>query len=364
MKISNINGKKDSSGLHNDRNFDLELAPHINREKINENQYYVYNGEYNGSLRDVEVDFYKNVYGDYIKAQNKRNESYGKSKRNKTVEDYYHSYRTRPEDKILQIGNKDEHIDGETLWKCALEYAEKFNELYGDHCKIIDMALHMDEATPHVHVRRAWMAEDKDGNVIASQRQALEQLGFVEPDMANPVNKRNNATVTFTRVDAALFEEVCKDHNIEFEQNSHITAEHLSTLEYKKKKISEEIEELERRRDNINEEIEDEAQKIIDEMEEVFKEMPFIFDNFEHELMHIEEKKAREKLKLLLSIYKRALSSLRRELDESENKEYIEKTMKEKSNLRVLNTMKSYIKDKGLAADFMDYANKTENVEK
>ena len=56
MKISSINARIDRAGKHNDRNFDISRAPHIDGEKISENLYWTYNGDMEHTFAEVEAE--------------------------------------------------------------------------------------------------------------------------------------------------------------------------------------------------------------------------------------------------------------------------------------------------------------------
>ena len=114
------------------------------------------------------------------------------------IDQFYKSVYSRPEDKILQIGNINDNVDPDTLWKCAEAYRDKFNELYGDHCKILDMAMHLDEDTPHVHIRRVWIVQDKEGLERVNQTEALKEMDILRPDPSKPETRFNNAKITVT----------------------------------------------------------------------------------------------------------------------------------------------------------------------
>ena len=161
MKVTNRCARKDKAGKHNDRNFNLVNAPHIDQSKVNQNKYWTYNGDQEHSFAEVEKEFYARHFTDFIDVQNKKNSESRHKDRNKTLDSYYHGARTRPEDQLLQIGDKNNHATPEELWECAMTYMERFDQIYGDKCKILDMALHLDETTPHVHIRRVWIAEDE-----------------------------------------------------------------------------------------------------------------------------------------------------------------------------------------------------------
>lgn len=235
-KVTNINARKDRAGKHNDRNFNLDSAPHINQEKSKENLYWTYLGDiysgaelsYKNSFSEIEKEFYEQHFSQYIDTQNKKNEKRGQKKRNKTIDDYRKGKYTRPEDKILQIGNADDHIDSDKLWECALEYTNRFNDMWGDRCKILDMALHVDEETPHVHIRRVWLAESEDGLEQVSQSKSLEKLGYSNE------NKFFNGKKSFTEIESELFLQICEEHGIDIQRPTHNKKQHnIPTSKYK-----------------------------------------------------------------------------------------------------------------------------------
>lgn len=61
--------------------------------------------------------------------------------------------------------------------------------------------LHVDEATPHVHVRRVWFVEDeKTGHEIIGKNKALEELGIAPPRPDKSIGRYNNAKMTLSHV--------------------------------------------------------------------------------------------------------------------------------------------------------------------
>lgn len=251
-KATYIVGKVDKQGIHNDRNFDISKSDHINKDKAYLNKYWNLYGYDERTFEEIEKIFYQKNYSEHIEAQNKKYLQYRKKNMCITLDDYYKSKRTRPEDLILQVGNKNQHISGEELWQVAMDYKEKFNQNYGTHCKILTMALHMDEVTPHIHVRRAWLGEDKYGYAHASCESALKQLGY-EVDREN-TTKRYNSKIKFTERERNLFEDVCRDHGIDIDVDNRIHTEHLSVDDYKKKMILQDV-------TKTHQQIEEEAEK-------------------------------------------------------------------------------------------------------
>ena len=304
--------------------------------------------------------FYEEHFTEKLEAQNARNKATGHPERNMTAREYCHSKLSRPEDKILQIGDMREHATGEELWECALEYKDRFNELYGDHCVILDMALHLDEATPHVHVRRVWIAEDENGMEMVNQTKALEQLGVPRPNGDEPPNRLNNAKITFTYADLELFRNICIEKGLDIDAPNPQKAVHLDTLTFKKKKISEEIEELEERLSTLKkqigdvdkaEEVSEELQSTMDKVIDYFNNEPFFLDTFGDEIEEAKKKATRaEQFEALANLYKKAMEN------QIESTESIEVTVTKTKAQREINSLKRFIKAEGLMEKYMSFA--------
>lgn len=230
MKVTVRGARMDKAGRHNDRNFDISSADHIDPELSKNNRIWIYTGEtYSGyeqaehmTLLDLELDYYRQHFQDAVNAQNERNIKARQKSRNKTLEEYYRQYQTQPEDVILQIGDFKEHADPDTLWECAMDYVQEFRSRYGDSCKILDVSLHVDEPTaaPHIHIRRVWTAEDKDGNECVNQTKALDKLGFSPDDRQKEDSRSNNSKKAFTREERGLFQQICKDKGLDIDTNA------------------------------------------------------------------------------------------------------------------------------------------------
>ena len=294
MKITNRNAKEDVSGKHNDRNFDVDYAEHIDQDRMKYNIYWTYNGDTVSTFEQVERNFYDIHFSDCLERQNQKHRESRHPSRVKTMLNYYHDKKTRPEDKILQIGNAKKHATKEELWDCALEYRRRFDELFGDHCKILDMALHMDETTPHVHIRRVWVAEDEEtGWEYVNERKALDQLGILIPRPDMPESRYNNTKIMFTQTEVELFRQICIDRGLDIDppSNNERTREHLSVLEYKKEKTAEQLDELEKEMDEFN----NNALQFI-------RDNPFLLNLHAERLLEAERKSRAERNKIVAEI--------------------------------------------------------------
>ena len=273
------------------------------------------------------------------------------------MEDYYKGKNTRPEDKILQIGDIKEHATGEELWECALEYLNRFDNIYGDKCKILDMALHLDEATPHVHIRRVWIAENENGQEYIGQNAALEQLGVSAPDPNAPIGKYNNSKITFTRSDINLFQEICIEKGFDIDKSVSPRREHLDTLIYKKQQIIKEIEELEIARSNIKSDVEEAKKEIqsldktIDNLFNFFENNPFFDGRYELELAEARKKNKLEQLMALTRIYNKEIAAVARQ--KSLNKSYEAAAASPQ-----IRRMERFITKEGLAEKYIDETKK------
>lgn len=96
------------------------------------------------------------------------------------------------EETLLQLGNMDGAVSADVLAQVSAEYFEEFNRRYGSHVHILDWALHLDEATPHIHERHVFDAVNQYGELCPQQDKALEELGF---ELPKP-NEKKESTIT------------------------------------------------------------------------------------------------------------------------------------------------------------------------
>ena len=111
-----------------------------------------------------------------------------KTKTRDKIPDYYrHIEKSKQErlfhEVIFQIGNKDncgcETPEGERAAAALKEFAEAFQER-NPHLRVFNSVIHMDEATPHLHVDFVPVATEQSRGLSTrvSMKQALKQQGF------------------------------------------------------------------------------------------------------------------------------------------------------------------------------------------
>lgn len=230
MRASRHNGRSGKHGVydvkHNDRNFDVANSEHIDAERTKLNVYwdcyqgYCLNGdtsEMKMTFTEIEKAYYFEHYGDHVDAQNERNEKAGHAERNRTTDDVLKNNKTCPEESILQLGNIDCSVTPDVLAKVVAEFFEEFEKRYGSHVHILDWALHLDEATPHVHVRQVYDALNKYGELCPQQEKALEELGFELPDPTKKRSRFNNRKMCFDAECRKLFLDIGQKNGVELE---------------------------------------------------------------------------------------------------------------------------------------------------
>lgn len=222
MRASGHNGRTSQKGTpfkasHNDRDFDTTKASHIDSDKTKDNVIIkTFEADKDMTLEEYEKYMYQVYFKDGQEAKNARYKAQGHAEKMKSVEELYTDKRKCPEERIVQLG-KGKEVDRDKFEEVAKDYVRAFNKKWGSNIKIMDISFHYDESAWHAHIRRFYMTEDKDGNLIPSEAGALRELGIERPNLEAKEGRYNNAKISFTEMDRALFLEVCQEHGIEVE---------------------------------------------------------------------------------------------------------------------------------------------------
>ncbi len=230
MKLTRHNGRSGKNGAynpkHNDRRFNVENSDHIDLERAKRNVYWdCYQGfhfpsdqsqeeQISYSFEQVEQAFYNEQYYDFCEAQHERNRKSGHSNRDRTPKDLWGDKKTCPEESLIQIGTMEQSVPPEVLAEIAAEFFTEFDRRFGKHIHILDWALHLDEATPHIHERHVFDCENRYGEIAPQQEKALEALGFDLPDPDGKPSKLNNRKKTFDAACRALLFDICAEHGL------------------------------------------------------------------------------------------------------------------------------------------------------
>ena len=222
MRATIHNGRTGKDGTyntkHNDRQFDISHAEHIDPERVKLNRYWNWTGNPEMTFEVAEIAFYEKHIRQHLDAQNARYRAQRHAERIKTMDEYRKSPQTCPEEAILQIGKAGDTIPADMMARIIQEQIN-WEQKQFPGVKILDVALHMDEqGAPHIHERRAWVYTDKDGNLAISQNKALEQMGVELPNPDKPRGRFNNRKQTFSRMCREHLLQICREHGLEIEE--------------------------------------------------------------------------------------------------------------------------------------------------
>lgn len=285
MKLTRHNGRSGKHGTynpkHNDRTFDVSNSEHIDEERAKHNVYWdCFNGyrtfaekqvqsELADTFEEVEELFYSAKYGAYVEAQNARNDKNRHSERNRTTTDLLKDKRTCPEETIYQIGKMGDHVSPDVLLKVVTDFFVEMERRFGSHVHILDWALHLDEATPHIQERHVFDCENRYGEICPQQEKALEALGFELPDPTKKQGRHNNRKMTFDSACRAMLFDIAKRHGLHLEQEPEYGGRaYLEKQDFILAKQKEQLEVQEQRLEELTLKIED-VETLIDDVADI-----------------------------------------------------------------------------------------------
>lgn len=221
MRATIHNGRTSHLGAftpkHNDRNFNIKNAEHIDPERVKNNRYWNWTGK-EITFEDAEIAFYEKHISAHLEAQNARYRAQRHAERAKTMDEYRKSPQTCPEEVILQIGKMGDTIPADMMARIIQEQINWEQKTFPG-VRVLDVALHMDEqGAPHIHERRAWVYTDKDRNFAISQNKSLEQMGVELPNPDRPRGRFNNRKQTFSKRCREHLLQICREHGLEIEE--------------------------------------------------------------------------------------------------------------------------------------------------
>lgn len=226
--ISAMVGK--GSVNHNSRKFKAE---NVNAERSHLNIDYC-----NDNIKNVYYELFDEALEKY-NAKQTRND--------RKIDDYYEKIRSSKQEKpfhelILQIGDREtmnsESENGEVAKQILDEYFQDFQER-NPQLKVFSAHLHMDEATPHLHIDFIpFTTGSKRGlETRVSLKQALATQGF------KGGSRGRTEWSQWVQAEKEQLAAVMERHGIQWEQKG-THEQHLSVLDYKKQEREKEIEQL------------------------------------------------------------------------------------------------------------------------
>lgn len=222
MRATIHNGRTSTLGAftpkHNDRNFNINHAEHIDPERVKLNRYWNWTGNPETTFEAAEQAFYEKHIRKHLDAQNARYKAQRHAERVKSMDEYRRSPQTCPEEVILMIGKAGDTIPADMMARIIQEQIN-WEQKQFPGVKVLNVALHMDEqGAPHIHERRAWVYTDKDSYFAISQNKSLEQMGVELPNPNKPRSRFNNRKMTFSRMCREHLLQICREHGLEIEE--------------------------------------------------------------------------------------------------------------------------------------------------
>ncbi len=235
--ISFMTGK--GSVNHNSRKFH---AKNIDSERSYLNVEYC-----NEDVKDV----YHELFDEALVRYNEK-----QTRSDRKIDDYYDKICFGKQEKpfheiILQIGDKDNMgattENGQFAAKVLDEYMRDFQRR-NPTLWIFSAYLHMDEATPHLHIDFVpYTTGSKRGlDTRVSLKQALSALGF------KGGTRSETELNQWVQHEKKQLAEIMLEHGIEWEQKG-THEKHLSVLDFKKKERAKEVAELEAKKESLEE---------------------------------------------------------------------------------------------------------------
>lgn len=225
-KVSMPQGK--GSQLHNRREYEKIGKPipdNIDSSKTAENITLV--------DRDIK-EAYREIFGEALDKYN------AKQKRaDRKIEDYCdHIKKSKNGEKlfyedVVQWGSKDDFQNPQTregAKEALVKYVEGFEER-NPNLKLIGAYIHMDEASPHLHLDYVPVAHGYSRGLSTrnSLDRAMKEMGFAPENES----RKNNATKLWKESERSYFGEICRSMGLEVEMERQSTRKNLSVEEYK-----------------------------------------------------------------------------------------------------------------------------------
>lgn len=225
-RVSMPQGK--GSQMHNRREYEKYGKPtpdNIDVSKSHENI----------TLVDKDIkEAYREIFGEALDKYN------AKQKRaDRKIEDYCdHIKKSKNGEKlfyedVVQWGSKDDFQNPQTRERAKealVKYVEGFEER-NPNLKLIGAYIHMDEASPHLHLDYVPVANGYSRGLETrnSLDKAMKQMGF-QPENES---RKNNATKLWKESERAVFEEICRGLGLEVEPERKSDRKSLTVEEYK-----------------------------------------------------------------------------------------------------------------------------------
>lgn len=250
------------SAKHNDRDFSLENAEHIDPILVQKNIVWKFDtsvDEYNlKTLDNYEQAFYEKNFSTTLDKRNEKQIANRHKDRVWNMEQFRTSQQYCPEEDIFNIGKHGDTVDPQIVKECFEEYLE-WHKTHFPNVIFLDAALHLDEpnAAPHIQSRQLYVIKrtDEDGQTYfdISQKDALAAMGIERPDPTKKAGKHNNAKMTYTAMAREKWLDIAESHGLDIDrepQDKSLSG--LTLLQLKVRTAEEKIEAAEKNLEQLS----------------------------------------------------------------------------------------------------------------
>ena len=216
---------------HNNRKF---IADNVDRSRTENNIEY----------KNIPiVEAYHILFDDALQRYNDK-----QSRKDRKIPNYLEHIQNSKQEKpfyeiIVQVGSRDDMGVGTKNEELAKKILNRYMELFemrNPNLFVFNAHLHMDEATPHLHIDFIpFTTGSKRGlDKRVSMKQALEAQGF------HGSGRSDTETMAWLQDEKEALAQTMKSYEVIWENQGN-DRDHLSVLEFKKEQRSKEVEELE-----------------------------------------------------------------------------------------------------------------------
>ena len=241
-------------------------------------------------------------------------------RKDRCIENYYEKIRNGKQEKpfyevIFQIGNMEDMSSTSENGELARDVLDKFMQTFQERntqLHVFSAHLHMDEATPHLHIDFIpFTTGSKRGlSTSVSLKQALADQGITGE------GRSMTERAVWVQKEKEALAEIMLEHGIEWEQKGE-HREHLSVLEYKREQRTQELAELKQAIERVQQQ-----QVSIQAVEQIeAKPVPLtskvVLERDDYQALttaaqkYVAQEKQEGKLKKLLNNAKKTISSLK-----------------------------------------------------
>lgn len=218
------------SARHLDRHFDLKKAKHIDPTRTHLNRYVEFHVDEDGTLhykksknlQAHELAVYRKLFQKRLDTMNERYIAQRHPEKCKTLEQYYRSSQSCPDEYLIYIGDTGNNPGGDVLKAAGSELIRRLQKKYSKNFIPLCVATHLDErGAVHLHLRGIFISTTDKNGVKVSITKGMKEAGIALPDAEKPEHKYNNRQMAFSEEIRNTFADICEqEFGLEIEREA------------------------------------------------------------------------------------------------------------------------------------------------